>query len=64
VRSLSAHRGTDEEIRQEHDEAQERNGKKHGSRGLAQVDRVVFHMTDFCSVFAGEKIKSSYYKYI
>jgi hypothetical protein len=46
-RSLSAHRGTDKEIRQEHDEAQERNGKKDGYGGLAHVDRVMFHMTDF-----------------
>jgi hypothetical protein len=46
-RSLSAYRGRHKEVRQEHDEAQERNGKKHGYRGLAQMDRVVFHMTDF-----------------
>ena len=46
-RSLSAHRGTDKKIRQEHDEAQERNGKKDGNGGLAHVDRVMFHMTDF-----------------
>jgi hypothetical protein len=47
ARSLSAYRGRHKEIRQEHDEAQERNGKKHGCGSLAQVDRVVFHMTDF-----------------
>jgi hypothetical protein len=46
-RSLSAHRGRHKEVRQEHDEAQERNGKKHRGGGLAQVDRVMmFHMTD------------------
>jgi hypothetical protein len=50
-RSLSAHRRSDKEIRQEHDEAQERNGKKHGYGGLAHVDRVMlFHMTDFLGV--------------
>ena len=49
-RSLSAHRGTDKKIRQEHDEAQERNGKKDGNGGLAHVDRVMFHMTDFLGV--------------
>ena len=46
-RSLSAHRGRHKEVRQEHDEAQERNGKKDGNGGLAHVDRVMFHMTDF-----------------
>jgi hypothetical protein len=48
-RSLSAQRGGHEEIRQEHDEAQERNGKKDGNGGLAHVDvdRAVFHNDRF-----------------
>jgi hypothetical protein len=48
-RSLSAQRGGHEEIRQEHDETQERNGKKDGNGGLAHVDvdRAVFHNDRF-----------------
>jgi hypothetical protein len=49
-RSLSAYRGRHKEVRQEHDEAQERNGKKDGCGSLAHVDRVMFHMTDFYGV--------------